>query len=66
MTFLQTIIKLNRGNELDKKQIEFVINILFFDVSNRDINIDSLQSIVCNQKNRYFLKFINQYSDLFL
>ena len=59
-------MKLGRGNELDKKQMESVVGMLFFGVPNRGLDIDSLQSIVCNQKNRYLLESIGQYSDLLL
>ena len=59
-------MKLSRGNELDKKQMESVVGMLFFGVPNRGLDIDSLRSIVCNQTNRYLLESIGQYSDLLL
>ena len=59
-------MKLGRGNELDKKQMASVVGMLFFGVPNRGLDIDSLQSIVCNQPNRYLLESVGQYSDLLL
>ena len=66
VTLLQAIMKLGRGNELDKKQVESVVGMLFFGVPNRGIDIESLRSIVCDRMNRYLLESIGQYSDLLL
>lgn len=59
-------MKLGRGNESDRKHMETVVGMLFFGVPNRGMDIESLQSIVCNQKNRYLLESVGQYSDLLL
>lgn len=59
-------MKLGRGNDLDKKQMESVVGMLFFGVPNRGMDIESLQSIVCDRQNRYLLESVGQYSDLLL
>ena len=59
-------MKLGRGDELDKKQMESVVGMLFFGVPNRGMDIESLQSIVCDRQNRYLLESVGQYSDLLL
>lgn len=62
----QAIIKLGRGSEHDKKQMESVVGMLFFGVPNRGMDIESLQAIVCDRQNRYLLESVGQYSDLLL
>ena len=59
-------MKLGRGNEQDKKQMESVAGLLFFGVPNRGIDIESLQAIVGDRQNRYLLESVGQYSDLLL
>lgn len=59
-------MKLGRGNASDKKQMESVVGLLFFGVPNRGMDINSLQAIVGDKKNRYLLESVGQYSDLLL
>lgn len=66
VTYRQAIIKLGRGNEQDKKQMESVVGLLFFGVPNRGMDIESLRAIVGDQQNRYLLESLGQYSELLL
>ena len=58
MTHLQAIIKLARGNESDKKQMESLVGLLFFGVPNRGMDVESLQAIVGDKQNRYLLESV--------
>ena len=62
----QAIIKLARGDESDKKQMQSIMGLVFFGVPNRGMDIASLRAMVGDQPNRYILESIGQYSDLLL
>ena len=60
----QAIIKLARGDESDKRQIQSIMGLIFFGVPNRGMDITSLRAIVGDQPNRYLLESIGHCSDL--
>ena len=64
--YRQAIIKLSRGDDSDKKQMQSIMGLIFFGVPNRGMDIGSLRAMVGDQPNRYILESIGQYSDLLL
>ena len=46
--------------------MESIVGLLFFGVPNRGMDVESLQAIVGDEKNRYLLESVGQYSDLLL
>lgn len=66
LIILRLSLKLGHGNEYDKKQMDSIVGLLFFDVPNRGMDIESLQAIVGDRQNRYLLESVGQYSDLLL
>ena len=60
----QAIIKLSRGGDADKNQVQSIVGLIFFGVPHRGMDIESLRAMVGNQPNRYILESIGQYSDL--
>ena len=59
-------MKLGHGDDSGKKQMDSIVGLLFFGVPNRGMNIESLQPIVSDGKNRYLLESVGQYSDLLM
>ena len=55
---------LSRGDEIDKRQMQSIMGLIFFGVPNRGMDIESLRAIVGDQPNRYILESIGQCSDL--
>ena len=62
----QAIIKLGRGDQSDKKQMQSIMGLVFFGVPNRGMDIASLRAMVGDQPNRYILESIGHCSDLLL
>ena len=60
----KAIIKLSRGDQSDKNQMQSIMGLLFFGVPNRGMDIASLRAMVGDQPNRYILESIGQDSDL--